>query len=488
MQIRHLIVPSLLATLVASPAAFGAVRFVDASLKSGANDGSSWENAYRGTAGLVTAITASVPGDEIWVRAGTYRPTTGTSRTAAFTLKTGVAIYGGFAGGESQVGQRDLIANPTILSGDLLGNDSGSSNIAENSYNVVVGSAALATAILDGFTVRGGNANGSSTGYYDRGGGIKIVTSGSPTIRNCTFTANRCTFGGGAGYILQAGATFVACRFEGNFGANYGGAFDMNTVNVGFERCWFSANSAARAGACETFGTGQTRYTNCVFTANTATGTGGGGALWIGSSGSVTARNSTFVANSAVSTAGCVHNTSGSSTFGNCIFWANTGPGGTSAANQILNNGGASTVTYSVVQGGFTGTGNGSSDPLFVDQAARDFRLASASPAIDSGSNALVPTGTTVDFDGGARFLDDPGVADSGAGTAPIVDRGAYERIPPAPPACPADLDDSGAVDAVDLATLLSGWGTATGDIDGNGTTDAVDLANLLSAWGACPG
>ncbi|MFM7135307.1 MAG: hypothetical protein ACKO0W_13445, partial [Planctomycetota bacterium] len=101
MRIRDLIVPSLLATFAASPAAFGAVRFVDASLKSGANDGSSWENAYRGTAGLVTAITASVPGDEIWVRAGTYRPTTGTSRTAAFTLKTGVAIYGGFAGGES---------------------------------------------------------------------------------------------------------------------------------------------------------------------------------------------------------------------------------------------------------------------------------------------------------------------------------------------------------------------------------------------------
>ncbi|MFN5496668.1 MAG: GC-type dockerin domain-anchored protein, partial [bacterium] len=86
------------------------------------------------------------------------------------------------------------------------------------------------------------------------------------------------------------------------------------------------------------------------------------------------------------------------------------------------------------------------------------------------------------------RYIDDPAVADSGAGTAPIVDRGAFERQAPPPPACPADLNASGSVDASDLAVLLTNWaGSGSGDLDGSGTVDAADLAALLNAWGACP-
>lgn len=464
-----------------------AVRYVDANLTTGANNGTSWADAYQGVGGLAAALTASVSGDQIWVADGTYKPTTGTSRTVFLTLKTGVAIYGGFAGGEGKLAQRDFVANPCIVTGDLLGNDNGAANLTDNSYHVFVGSAATATAILDGFTIKGGYANGATASNYDKGGGIIVTGSGSPTIRNCTFTGNRCTFGGGAGYILQAGATFTNCRFENNVGGSYGGAFDMNTTTVTFERCWFQGNSAARAGACETFGTSQTRYTNCVFTGNTATGTGGGGALWIGNAGTVTARNSTFVANNATSLAGGIINTSGSSTFSNCIMYANTGPGGTSAANQIAASGGTNTVSYSIVQGGATGTANLNVDPLFVNQAARDFRLQAASPAIDSGSNSMVPAGVTTDFDLNPRFVNDPTVTDTGSGTAPIVDRGAFEKQLPPPPPCPADLDGNGAVDAADLSGLLSAWGTAgAGDIDGSGSVDAADLAVLLAAWGDC--
>ena len=55
-----------------------------------------------------------------------------------------------------------------------------------------------------------------------------------------------------------------------------------------------------------------------------------------------------------------------------------------------------------------------------------------------------------------------------------------------AAPACPADLDGDGAVNAADLAALLSSWGTAGADLDGDGSTNAADLAALLSAWGPC--
>ena len=56
------------------------------------------------------------------------------------------------------------------------------------------------------------------------------------------------------------------------------------------------------------------------------------------------------------------------------------------------------------------------------------------------------------------------------------------------PPACAADLDDSGTVDAADLATLLGDWDLAgsPADLDGDGIVGASDLAAMLNAWGAC--
>jgi hypothetical protein len=488
-NLASLLLAGLPLVLVLATRADAAVRYVNATLASGANNGTSWADAYQGVGGLASALAASVSGDEIWVAAGTYKPTTGTARTISLTLKSGVGIYGGFNGTESKRAQRDFNANPTIVTGDLLGNDNGAANLTDNSYHVFIGSGALATAVLDGFSIRGGYANGASASNLDKGGGLIVLNSGSPTIRNCVFSGNRCTFGGGAVYIFTAGGNFFDCRFESNVGGSFGGAFDMNNVVGNFERCTFVGNTAARAGACESYGGSQTKYTNCVFRGNSATGSNGGGALWIGVSSAVTVRNSTFVANSATTLAGCIINTGGTSTIANSILWANTGPGGTTVANQLTNSGGATTVSYSIVQGGFTGTGNTNVTPGFVNQAAGDLRLAAGSPAIDAGSNASVPVGTTVDRDGAPRFVDDPSTVDTGVGTAPIVDRGAYEFQPPPPPACPADLDGNGTVDAADLAALLGAWGATSGnaaDLDGNGTVDAADLAALLGAWGNC--
>ena len=108
----------------------------------------SWTDACE----LQAAITASQEGDEIWVGAGTYKPTSGADRAVSFVLKDGVAIYGGFSGAETLREQRNWTTNPTILSGEI--GDPNQTN--DNSYHVVTTIGVPATTILDGFTIRDG--------------------------------------------------------------------------------------------------------------------------------------------------------------------------------------------------------------------------------------------------------------------------------------------------------------------------------------------
>jgi parallel beta-helix repeat protein len=419
----------LLSLLLLSSSAFAGIRHVDASLTTGANDGSSWANAYRGIDAIPVAVTAAVAGDEVWVKAGTYRPTATATRTISINLKNGVAIYGGFAGTETALAQRDFVANPTIISGDLAGNDA--TNIfTDNSYHVLNGASQNATAVIDGFTITGGNAN--STANNDRGGGILCLSGSSPTVRNCIFRANRCTFGGGAGYINSSSPTFTNCQFLDNVGGSFGGAFDMATsVSATFDRCFFRGNTAARAGAIEIFGGSTTKVYNCIFVGNTATGSGGGGAIWVGSSSNPVIRNTTIHGNSATaSAAGGVLASGSTVSMANCIVWANTGTGGAQGATNQLN-GATFSVGYSIVLGGAAGTGNLAFDPQFANAAGGDFRLLPTSPAIDAGSNAFVPATVSLDHYGSPRFADEPLVPDTGAGTAPVVDIGHHEY--PAP-------------------------------------------------------
>ena len=82
------------------------------------------------------------------------------------------------------------------------------------------------------------------------------------------------------------------------------------------------------------------------------------------------------------------------------------------------------------------GSADFSKHPSFIDPDGADntlgtedddFRLGASSPATDAGNNTGIPICST-DLDGGQRFLDDPDVADTGSGSAPITDMGAYER------------------------------------------------------------
>jgi hypothetical protein len=144
-----------------------------------------------------------------------------------------------------------------------------------------------------------------------------------------------------------------------------------------------------------------------------------------------TLTNCTFSGNSAYS-GGAMVNSFSSSTLTNCIIWGNGG--------SPIYNGSDSTpmITFSDIQGGYTGAGNIDADPLFVrnpsagadgvwgtaDDDYGDLRLRADSPCIDAGSNAAVPAGITTDLAGKPRFVDVPGANDPGA----IVDMGAYER------------------------------------------------------------
>lgn len=128
----------------------------------------------------------------------------------------------------------------------------------------------------------------------------------------------------------------------------------------------------------------------------------------------------------------------------NCLFWNNRNGSGT--ANELtqisVNTNDALPSTVNIINstltgwtGTFGGVGNNGANPLFVDFKGADdivgtedddVRLMMGSPAIDSGDNSLI-NGVFIDLDGDARFEDDVATADTGAGMAPVVDRGAYE-------------------------------------------------------------
>jgi hypothetical protein len=162
----------------------------------GNNDGTSWIDAYTE---LQPALELAVSGDQVWVAAGTYLPTEehcgSGDRYKSFQLKNGVALYGGFDPTTGDVGwdDRDWVANPTILSGDigLAGNNS------DNSYHVFCHPDGLgldSSAVMDGFLIQDGNANSN---HPDDDGGGMFNASSSPTLKNITFSNNNADVVGG---------------------------------------------------------------------------------------------------------------------------------------------------------------------------------------------------------------------------------------------------------------------------------------------------
>jgi hypothetical protein len=208
-------------------------------------------------------------------------------RTETFQLLNGVLIAGGYAGvGAPNPDARDIDMYETVLSGDLAGNDGPGpfENNGENSYTVVTGSGTDDSAVLDGVTVSGGNANGPDTGELEwiRGAGMWNLT-GSPTVSNCTFWANHAQVAGAGMYNREGSSPDVTnCTFEGNVASDGHGGGMLN--NFGSDAtvtfCAFINNvSGARGGGMHTRESNPT-VSDCTFSGNAAVFSGGGMQNW----------------------------------------------------------------------------------------------------------------------------------------------------------------------------------------------------------------
>jgi parallel beta-helix repeat protein/predicted outer membrane repeat protein len=269
-------------------AATGRIIYVDIGA-TGANDGTSWATAYQC---LQNALEQAVPGDEIRVAEGAYQPdrriekagriglriSASGARIETFQLLSGVTVKGGYAGvAAADPDLRDIELHQTILSGDLKDDDAsnpdGSPNEdsrAENSYHVVTGSGADETAVLDGFTITGGNANI----FANRNGGGLLNEYGSPRVTNCTFTQNSAQYYGGGIYNYFGSPVLVSCTLTQNRAGTEGGGIYNYQGNLTLDNCTFENNSAHRGGAIHSGHAGLS-LADCTFTANVAqTGAG----------------------------------------------------------------------------------------------------------------------------------------------------------------------------------------------------------------------
>ena len=361
--------------LLAPSIANATVIYVD-STATGANNGTSWVNAYQYLCVALAAANAATTNDTIFIAKGTYYPTgsqTGSNRDSTFLItRGGIKIYGGYPTGG---GTRNIIANPTILSGDIY-NGTGINNNSDNSYHVMVIAGLAATAdsvVVDGITVNAGIANGGGSFTYGttvinqyNGGGIQAATNSGNTriaFRSCTFSGNVASNQGAAMYNLGSAPTIANCVFSGNTATNQGGAVANISSSSTIVKCTFSGNNATNGGAMHTFSSAPT-ISNCTFSGNVATNQGG---AMYNLGAAPTIANCVFPGNTATNAGGAVANISSSSTIVNCTFSGNNATNGGamhtfSSAPTISN----CTFSGNVASGSGGGMYNDNSTPILL--------------------------------------------------------------------------------------------------------------------------
>lgn len=399
--------------------------------------GLTWATAFDN---LQDALTAATPNSEIWVATGTYYPDEGIGQTnndrnAHFAMKNNVIIYGGFEGNENaltfDLADRDFVTNETILSGDIDQNDE-TNDISSNTFNIIRnGNTIDQTAQLNGFTIERGNTQGASFPLTDGGGMHNDGQNGgicNPTVVNCIFRMNRASRGAAISNRAANGTsnpTFTNCLFYDNE-VRYN-----STISYG--------------GALRFVGNINATITNCTFNNNFALGRGG-----------------------AISMAANFGNPTIHIT--NSIFWGNTAqnfaPEIAVGSNCTLN------IAHTIIEGGLgaihlfssnsivnDNSNNLNQDPLFVDEANKNFQLQATSPALDAGTNSADLDGNL----GGTQTIADipidvagnERIVDFDKDNTATVDMGAYETA--VPPDVVPTLSEWG---LINLALLLMICGT----------------------------
>ncbi|MEQ6118993.1 LamG-like jellyroll fold domain-containing protein [Reichenbachiella sp. MALMAid0571] len=402
----------------------------------GNNDGSSWTDAFTSLKAATEYATA--PGDAIWVAQGVYKADA-SDRTASFILNKGVKLFGGFSGTETELSERDWRANPTVLSGDLNGDDDNDISYtntlrSENTYRIVY--VAGDNILIDGVMITGGQANNTVNNDYNRGAAIfKRADVKNLTVKNTIIHKNVCNREGNVHVPFTAGADNTLrvenCIVNNNF-ARYGGGFAASvengaTLDAKVYNSLFHANVAGDISAGDGFA-GSSLYfaanagridiavINSTFTENEDLGTNASN-----DKGTIVIRrlndNGTSIANA---------------TFHNNIFYNNlsspvvvneqvigfmnrptTKLTSLTFSYNISNQTDLSTkATLATV------SDNINQDPMFSDAVSQDFTLTTGSPAIDTGSNDQLPDDLFGDISGNKRIhggMIDMGVYESGS-------------------------------------------------------------------------
>ncbi len=525
---------ALLSSVLTFPCALSAkVIYVDDDA-AGANDGTSWVDAYDYLQDALADANNSPKPLEIRVARGTYKPDQGAKQTlgdrsCTFQLVDGMTLKGGYAGfGEPDPNGRDVEAYETILSGDVKGDDGPLPyrNKIDNSFHVLTAQGSCQTAVLDGFSITGGNAV-SSCPLYESGGGMYCTGSpivincrfnynvaasgggamcnlgGNPTVGNCWFTGNTAYRGGGM-YNEDSRATLTQCTFSGNLVWLDGGGVCNKSSSPTLANCTFSGNTADCYGGgmsngdnsrpilnnCTlnknraAFGGGMYNanssptLTNCTLNGNSAEfrpnplnilpGYGGG---MCNSNSSPVLTNCTVSGNRAVMACGGI---AGNTTLTNCILWANK-------PEQICL--GAAVLTYSNAEGGWPGEGNIDADPCFVDPGRWVNANDPNRPAEPTDPNAIWIGGDYHLKSQAGRW--DPKtqrwVRDNV--TSPCIDAGDPNSNWTAELWPHGKRINMGAYGGTPQASMSLSVAGNIADLDHNDIVDANDLAVLAGAW-----
>ncbi len=399
--------------------------------KGGTGNGSSWASALGEFSDALlwanialadnAAAWATTP-LQIWVAGGTYKPLhrpdslflTKQSRNQAFLMVKDVKIYGGFAGTESSLVNRNLklTANRSILSGDLDDNDGLTDGIStsingNNAAHLMFAIGDVGKAELNGFILTGGNTLGQNANvtiktksiYYKAAGGIYCDAS-NPILNNLTISGNKAENGAGMYIIGYPSPILTNVSIIGNSASFAGGGVYESASSTIMTNVIISDNIATQFGGGISSLNTQAIYTNVTISNNKTSSVGGGMLV-----------------------------TGGAPKMNNSIMWNNKLMNGTTASNLYVEGGGTPVIKYSLVEG-LTSTTDGNvsatgitTAQVFNDADGGDYRLKSASPALNAGSSAFYTSGLTPDL---STILTDLANKPRVRGTA--IDMGAYEN------------------------------------------------------------